>query len=330
MKKIVFLPISSKMWDGFETLWDEAISDPQNDVKVIPIPTYKRGSENQLFDAEYTTIGYPANVEITDINAYSLRNNHPDIIYVQNIQDADNRGFCVHPEFHTNKLKEYTDKLIYVPYICTEHISFDDPYFLASIRPLIYCSGINNVTNIIVQSENQKELYLYYLAGANPKLQNYWSQKISYQNYPRNMILKKYQKNNVPHPKEWDKLLKDESGNYKKTLMLCTSVVAVLTENRNAFRNLKAIFESHLHHRDEYVLIWHPYEGIMDALKLLRPELVDDYHKLLSYYQDNSIGILDSLSSPTASIILSDEYFGDSCGVMELYRTTGKPIIDHL
>lgn len=330
MKKIVFLPLSPKMWDGFETLWDKATSDPENEVKVIPVPTYKRGSDNQLSDAEYVTDGYPDNVEITDINEYSLRIHHPDIIYVQNIQDTDNRGFCVHPAFHTDKLKEYTDNLIYIPYLCTELISFDDPYFLASIRPLIYCPGICNVNSIIVQSENQKELYLYYLAGANTELRNHWSQKITCDNYPRNMLLKKYQKNNVPHPKEWDILLIDENGNYRKTIMLCTSVMSVLTGNRTVLRKLRTIFEEHISHRDEYVLIWHPYETIKDAINLLRPELIEDYEGLMDFYQKNSIGIMDNLSSPTAAIILSDEYMGDPCGVMELFRFTGKPVIGYL
>jgi hypothetical protein len=59
---------------------------------------------------------------------------------------------------------------------------------------------------------------------------------------------------------------------------------------------------------------------------MLRPGLVNEYNNLISFYRDNHVGILDEHPSPTPAIIMSDEYIGDACGIMELYRTTGKPI----
>ena len=327
MKKIVFLSLSPETWDGLETLWDEAIANPENEVTVIPLPTYRRNSDNSLSDANYSLSGYPDNVLITDVNAYNLKANHPDIIYTQNVQDTSNLGFCVHPAFHTGSLKKYTDNLVYVPYMCTEEISFDNKPFLDSIKMLfIYPSISSNVDQIILQSQNQKELYLYYLAGGNPDLNEYWSKRISYDNYPRNEILKKYNRHTVNYPHEWDSFLCTDYDKRKRTVMLCTSVMGILTNEHNVIVKLKEIFYEYQKNSSDCVLIWRPYPAIKEAIEMLRPELVSDYNDLISYYRDNHVGILDELPSPTPAIIMSDEYLGDSCGIMELYKTTGKPI----
>ena len=327
MKKIVFLSLSPQMWDGFETLWDEAVSNSENEVTVIPLPTYNRDVDDNLSDPYYTLTGYPENVPITDVNAYSLKVNHPDIIYIQNVQDTINGGFCVHPAFHSSALKNYTEQLVYVPYMCTEQIPLDNKPYLDSIKFLfVYPSVYNNVDRIIVQSENQKQLYLHYLAGANSELLDFWSQRISYKEYPRNEILKKYNRHNVYRPNEWNTVLGFDSDSNKKTVLLCTSVIDLLTYEHLVINKLNEIFNAHLNNMDDSVLIWRPYPAIEKALEMLRPNLVNDYNALVSFYLDNKIGILDQLPSPTAAIIMSDEYLGDACGIMELFRTTGKPI----
>ncbi len=327
MRKIVFLSLSPQMWDGLETLWDAAVSNPENEVTVIPMPTYKRDRQGNLSDAQYSLSGYPDNVPITDINAYSLKLNRPDIIYTQNVQDASNWGFCVHPAFHASALKKYTNQLVYVPYMCTEEIPFDNEPYLDSIKILFICPAIRNcVDKLIVQSQNQKKLYLHYLAGGNPDLIEYWSKRISYDNYPRNEILKKYTRHNVYHPQEWDSFLCSDSDNAIQTVMLCTSVLGILTYEHRAILKLKGIFEEHLKCTDSCMLIWRPYPAIKDVIIMLRPGLVNEYNNLISFYRDNHVGILDEHPSPTPAIIMSDEYIGDACGIMELYRTTGKPI----
>ncbi|MBE5825973.1 MAG: hypothetical protein E7307_04980 [Butyrivibrio sp.] len=327
MKKIVFLSLSPETWDGLETLWDNATADPENEVTVIPIPTYKRNSDDSLSDAHYTLSGYPDNVPITDVNAYSLKANHPDIIYTQNVQDTSNPGFCVHPAFHTDALKACTDQLVYVPYMCTEEISLDNKPYLDSIKMLFICPALlSNVDRIIVQSNNLKELYLYYLAGGDPGLIKHWSGKISCDDYPRNEILKKYDRLTVYRPDEWDTLLCPDSDGHRKVVLLCTSVMGILTNEHHVINKLRELFEDFMNNTDDHVLIWRPYPAIKEAIKNLRPGLVDDYDNLISFYLDNHVGILDELPSPTSAIIISDEYIGDECGVMELYKATGKPV----
>ncbi len=326
MSKIVFLPLSPDMWDGFETKWDESVSDPENEVKVIPIPTYKRDIDGNLSDVSYITTGYPSDVEITDINDYLLEKVHPDIIYIQNVQDGNNGGFTVHPAFHTTALRKQAVKLVYIPYTCTAPITSTDRNYLEQLRPIFAAPSLNLVDEIIVQSETQKSIYLMYLAGGNKEKTDYWSQRISYDSYPRNLILKKYTKANVHYPSQWDIIFKSDDNSGKKIVLLLSSVTGILVGNRAYIKALKKTFDSHLDQNKPFVLIWRPYKAIAEALNILRPELVSDYNELISYFCQNKVGILDTTPSPTASIVMADECTGDSCGEMELFKFTGKPI----
>jgi hypothetical protein len=102
--------------------------------------------------------------------------------------------------------------------------------------------------------------------------------------------------------------------------------MGILTYEHLVIIKLRSLFEEHLKNMDDFIYIWRPYPAINEALAMLRPELVDDFNDLVSFYRDNSVGIFDDILSPTPAIIISDEYLGDACGIMELFRTTGKTI----
>lgn len=318
MKKIVFLPCSPDMWDGFQTLWEDAVKDDDNLVTVIPIPTYKRDVNNQLSDAMYITEGYPGNVPVTDVNAYIFESERPDIIYIQNAQDTQCLAFCVHPFFHTSNLKQFTDNLIYVPYSCHYEEDLGDPQYKNFFIP----QNIDNIDHIIVQSEGMKEAYLNYIASTNASKYDLWKNKISWEDYPRTNILKRYTKTNVPHSSDWDNYLSDN----KETHLLCTSIFNVLYGNRPLLKEVQQTLARYNSQKASTLLIWRPHRQMQEVLEKLRPELVKDYQQLLEYFTSNNIGILDTTPSPTAAIVLSDKYIGDNCGILELYKSTGKPI----
>lgn len=327
MRKVVFLPCHPYMWEGFQTIWEKEISDPSNEVKVIPIPTYKRGAENSVYDAEYITTGYPDNVEITGLNDYYLNEQCPDTIYVQNIQDADDPVFAVHPDYHTPKLKNYTKDLVYIPYHCLGYIDPDFFYLKRVYSKILTPPGIQNVNRIIVHSENARVVYASILSNGSNELYDEWMDKITYDDYPRISILKKYNKDTVPYPKTWDRHLFDQNGNRKKTVLFATSIFGVLEFNRSHFRAARKILEEYLEKKNEVALIWRPHKYLPEIIMQLRPELFDDFRALLEFYIGNDIGIFDETPTPTPAIILSDEYIGDECTVKELFKTTGKTIL---
>ncbi len=327
MRKVVFLPCHPSMWEGFETLWEKETSAPATQVIVMPIPTYARGYDDSLYDAEYITDGYPEDVTVCGVNDYNLSAEHPDTIYVQNVQDAFNPGFTVHPHFHTSNLRQFTGELVYVPYCCMSEIDPDYKFLEDNYPSILTPPGINNADRIIVQSENTKNVYLSLLAGKSKELRAYWDSRISYEDYPRISILKKYTRDSVPYPAAWNSHLLDKEGNRKNTLLFVTSVTGILTSCRSDLRMAKEVFEEYIEKKNDNALIWRPHKDLPEVIMKMRPELFDDFRTLLEFFICNDIGILDETPTPTPAIVLSDSYLGDECGIKELFKSTGKPIL---
>lgn len=329
MKKTVFLPCHPNMWEGFQTIWEQEISDPENIVTVIPIPTYQIGPNGTLYDAEYITTGYPDNVEICDINDYDLEAEHPDTIYIQNIADNNNPVFAVHPHFHTVNLRSFTDNLVYIPYSTLNETDPESIYLRNVYSKIITPPGINNIDRMIVSSESIKTMYLNLLSGGDLELLKKWYSRITCDNYPRVKILKKYTKDTVPYPQAWNRHLFDVDGNRKESVLFTTSAFGVLQFNRSHFRTAQKIFEEYESKKGNTCFIWRPNKFLPDIIMKYRPELFEDFRLLLEFYITHDIGIFDEAPTPTPAIILADSYIGDDCMVKDLFATTGKPIYSY-
>ena len=101
----------------------------------------------------------------------------------------------------------------------------------------------------------------------------------------------------------------------------------MLEFNRPHLKEAQRIFEEYLEKKDSVALIWRPNKHLPESIMKLRPELFDDFRALLEFYITNDIGIFDETPTPTPAIILSDAYIGDECSVKELFKSTGKPIL---
>lgn len=315
------------MWDGFETIYDKEISVPDTEVTIIPIPTYDRNHDDTLANAEYITEGYPECLKITGLNDYDLSKKQPDRIYIQNISDSCNAGFTVHPHFYSSNLRNFTKDLVYIPYNCITELDPEYEDLRQYYGEILTPSTIVNANHIIVQSENTKNVYLELIAGKNDLLKNEWTKKISFIDYPRKAILKKYSSDTVRYPSSWNAQLFNTDRSQKKTVLFCTSVFEILENNRLALKKIKTTLDYYQNQKSNTALIWRPNRNLPEIIKKLRPELLNDFNLLLEYYTQNNIGILDKTPSPTAPIILSHEYIGADCGVKELFKSTGKPCL---
>ena len=197
---------------------------------------------------------------------------------------------------------------------------------MRDLRPLLVYNSLSFVDNIIVQSENMKNVYIELLAGKNQEKRDFWEKKISWETYPRRVILERYMKSAPEMPETWKESLLKSDGTKKEILFLSTSVNGILTQNRSLIRNTRAFFENILADKDNFAIIWRPYPLISDVLKKMRPQLIEDYNELVAFFLDSDIGVLDDSSSPSLAITFSDEYVGDPCGIMELFKSTGKPV----
>ena len=114
--EMVFLPYKASMWDSLESVWEAADADPDCDAYVVPIPYYDRNPDGSLGKYHYEGGELPSYVPVTHYEEYSFENRRPDAVYIHNPYDNMNIVTTVHPDFYAQKIKDNTEKLVYIPY----------------------------------------------------------------------------------------------------------------------------------------------------------------------------------------------------------------------
>jgi len=106
--RIDFLFQMPEVWSSWETIWESCVSDERIKCRLILLP-FLHGSAPDVGRARrfLAQKGYP----FTDLSAYDLDRDPPDIVFVQNPYDSTRPE-----EFNTSALLERGIKIVYVPY----------------------------------------------------------------------------------------------------------------------------------------------------------------------------------------------------------------------
>ena len=115
-KLVVFLPYKASMWDSLESVWKASLADEEWISVVMPIPYFAKNPDGTLGEMQYEGNDFPTDVPIADWQQFSLETEHPDIIFIHNPYDQYNFVTTIHPMFYSSKIREYTEKLVYIPY----------------------------------------------------------------------------------------------------------------------------------------------------------------------------------------------------------------------
>jgi hypothetical protein len=150
-KEVVFLPYKASMWDSLESVWKAADEDPECDAYVIPIPYYDKNPDGSFKEMHYEGDLYPDYVPVTNWQEYDLQKHHPDVVFIHNPYDDGNHVTSVHPFFYSKNLKQFTDKLVYIPYFVAPNIL---------TKTLCVTSGSMNADLVVVQSEEIRQNYI--------------------------------------------------------------------------------------------------------------------------------------------------------------------------
>lgn len=299
--RVVFMPYKAEMWDSLESIWKACMDDDSCECDVVPMPYFELNRTENKWESRYDGDRFPDYVNITSVEYYNLEEMQPDVIYIHNPYDDCNLITTVHPQLYSGELKKYTKKLVYVPYYVTTGSLSQDFQHLPVYK---------NADYIVFQSEYTKEICngLYYydkiLPLGSPKLDK---------------IIQKC-KSGVDVAVEWKETLHN-----KKILMLNTTIGDVLNYGAVLFDKLYSFFEL-IKRQDVVALIYRPHPLLEATLKSMRPELIDCYHELLTYYKDNNIGILDLTPDISDTIAIADGYVGSSASVVNLFGASGKPL----
>ena len=316
-KEVVFLPYKASMWDSLESVWKAACDDAEWESVVIPIPYYNRNTDDSLGEMQYEGADFPEDVPVTDWQQYSLEKEHPDIIFIHNPYDQFNIVTTVHPLFYASRIKDYTEKLVYIPYFVHQNDIVAEHYCV--LPGTIYADVV------ILQSGKVREQYLRYYEAALPEL---------VEKQGREAIEKKFQALGSPKfdvsadsqndiPEEWREFL----GQGKKVIFFNTHLRGLMQGKSEQFlRKLEWVF-NFFQKQEDVVLLWRPHPLMVETARAMNPEAVEPYLKLVDRYRRQKIGIYDDSRELHRAIDLSDAYYGSGSSVVELFRQQGKPVM---
>ena len=176
---IVILPFRYNSWEALSPVYEAIKESGEYNVHIVPIPYYLKKTDGTLYNMKYDPDKYPQDIEISDYKQFDLKKMHPDVIIIQEPQDECNFSTSIHPDFYSSKLKDYTERLIYIPWFITDDFTPDDELSFKSMDWYACTPGVCNSDKVIVQSSNMKNNYINKLcAVTGQETKEYWEKKI--------------------------------------------------------------------------------------------------------------------------------------------------------
>ena len=316
------------MWDALEFAWRKAEKEPGCTALVIPIPYYDRNADTTLGERHYEINEFPADVPVISCEDYDFAGRHPDAIYIHNPYDEYNRVTCVDPRFFSRKLKQYTDELVYIPYFVLPEPNLSDEEQMKYIANFAWLPAVVNADRVIVQSEAMRQAYIKICTEkAGPDQQQDWAAKIEGTGSPKIDKVKSLKREDFTLPEAWEALIAKPDGGRKKVVFYNTTVSTLLNSNEDLLTKIKNVLAVFYSERKNIVLWWRPHPLMEATLASMRPELLDEYRRIVSAYREAGWGIYDDSPDMDRAIACSDAYYGDMSSIVWLYEYTGKPIM---
>lgn len=304
--EMVFMPYKASMWDSFDSIYKEAKNDDECICYVVPIPYYEKDESGKFIRKCYEGENFPKHVEVTHYEAYDFEARKSDIIYIHNPYDNVNRITEIDNRYFSDKLLNYTDALIYVPYYIDG--SYENTY---EHKAYSICPAPINADRIITQSERHRELFV--ANGFNPdKVLNIGSPKFD--------AALLYCNDEVNIPKEWSDLC------YGKKVFLLNTTIDDVLRNRNWINDVRNIMNCFMNSNNS-VLIWRTHPLIDITLKTMIPNDLELYLDLVNEVMGQSNIIKDNDTDIYKCIKLSDALIGGYSSVTFQYIITGKPVL---
>ena len=334
-KEVVFFPYKASMWDSLESVYLKVREEENCDVYCVPIPYYDRNADGSLGQMHYEGNEFPKNIEITDYRTYPLEERHPDVIYIHNPYDEWNHVTCVPERYFARNLRHNTAQLIYIPYFVLREIDPGDQAAIDGMKHFCFLPGIIYSHKVIVQSENMRQIYIneYIKAAKESGLSGEHTdrkcleKKILGLGSPKFERVLNTKKEDLEIPEDWLRIINKPDGTKKKIIFYNTSINALLQESEKMLQKMKDVFRIFKENTEEIALLWRPHPLIQSTIASMRPQLWEEYQKIVEQYCREGFGIYDDSADLDRAIILSDGYYGDCSSVVQLYQKTGKPVM---
>jgi hypothetical protein len=320
--EIVFFPYKASMWDTMESVWLATKDDPQCDAYVVPIPYYDRRPDGSFEKEHYEGNDYPDYVPIVDYRTYDLELRQPDAVFVHNPYDSQNIITSVHPDYYSERLKNFTDLLVYIPYfVSTGNVG----------EHLCTCPGSIYADKVILQSEEIRDIYIREFKEFEKKnnCKNQFGKpesKFIALGSPKFDKIINSKAEDFTIPDEWQRLIVKPDGTIKKIVLYNTSIAAILHGNEQYLRKMRHVLGV-FQEREDVVLWWRPHPLSIQTYESMRPKLLAEYKNIISEYKKAGFGIYDDSTDLNRAMAISSCYYGDMSSLVSLYQCTGKPVL---
>jgi hypothetical protein len=297
---VVFMPYNASMWDSLHTIWAAAHADPQVEAIVVPIPYAERLPNGSPGAWHVHTDDLPPEVPVTPYTEFDLPGTHPDVVYVHNPYDGNNRVTTVAPQFYSAELRPHTDLLVYVPYYVSATTPGEHLYLSPSFELF---------DKVIVQSEEIDQ----------PVIEKWTSNKVVPLGSPK---FDYAGTTGSPAPPEWT-----ERMNGKIALLQVTSLSTLLGAERQAFmRKLNEVLDV-VEASQDLMLWWRPHPLEQATIASMVPDIEPLYTAYEERARRSDRVIVDTSMDLQRAIHNTHAYYGHWSSVVDLFGFTGKPIV---
>ena len=252
----------------------------------------------------------------------------PDMIFIHNPYDDCNYVTSVAPFFYAKNLKQFTDKLVYIPYFVLGEIDPDNEEALKGIEHFCVTPGVLYADKVIVQSEAMRRAYIKVLTKAAGKhTKKHWEERILGTGSPKMDKVLNTKREDIKIPPEWMKILQKPDGSLKKVILYNTGLTAFLQQGEQSLKKIRDVFRIFYENREEVALLWRPHPLLLETIHSMRPQLQAEYEGIVDKYRNDGWGIYDDTADLDRAIALCDAYYGDGSSVVQLCQEAGKPVM---
>ena len=328
-KEIVFLPYKAAMWDSMESVWKAAVDDSEHTIAyVVPIPYFDRNPDSSVREWHCEATEFPEYVPVLDFRQIDLEAMHPDVIVIHNPYDGYNTVTSVDAKYYSKYLKNYTDKLVYIPYFVLEDIDPDDEEALENIAHFIFHGeAVINSRLTIVQSENMREAYIRLLEKYTNKDRAFWEKRILGLGSPKFDKLLSTRREDIPLPEKWRRVIEKTDGTRKKVILYNVSLPSLFEHKDKLLDKMECVFRVFRRRKNEMAILWRPHPLFYAMLEAKMPELLERYKHIVECYQKEGWGIYDDSSDFHRAIALTDGYYGDESSLVVMFQKKGIPVL---
>ena len=295
---------------------------------MIPIPYYDKNPDGSFKTLHYEGDQFPEDIPITDFNEYAFADRQPDMIFIHNPYDGNNFVTSVHPFFYSDKLKQYTEKLVYIPYFVLAEVNMEDEKAVERLKGFCLMPGVLNADKVIVQSERMRDAYITVLTEHfGEQTRSLWENRILGTGSPKLDKAAKARREDMEIPEAWKKIIYRPDGSRKKIMLYNTTITAFLEHNEKMLEKIQDTFRICREKQDDIAFLWRPHPLMQATIESMRPRLWQAYMQLVQQYRLEGWGIYDDTADLDRALAISDAYYGDPSSLVQLCQERRMPIM---